>query len=755
MRLPINEMLPIAQLILAVLLHFVWQATLIIGLAAIALSLIQPRYFRLRYGISVLGLVAILIAPMMTLVYYAVNEEAIWALYPPASESGATTPVIESQTLTNLLGTQFQIVFHWFDGHRFFWLGCWMAGLVVLLMRLGLSLEYCFRLRRKQKPLPPHLMQLTERLKRKLNITRSIIVGSSHGITQAVATGIIKPVILVPASWVTQLPVSAIEAILAHELAHIKRWDLSINLLQRLAETVFFFHPLVWWLSHRITSEREVCCDQLAIKVTGQPMRYVQTLAQVAGLSNLNELDFQFGPAFFGGKNMNLLRRAKMILEPASIDAQSPFRTLTFIACLGLLISYGSYAYCTTPDPAAVRIQDPDHSGDRNNDAQQQQQPSDSDGKLEIIVAQEGDQHDGDQHDGDQARQDWSRVLHDHLTQLLHENMDQRDLARRLREFADHLDKDQRDNHSDRDARGNVEAHDADGHSMNIEVIRDDNDQNQRTIKVVPRNANRFRSRQSEEPQEMIIEIQAEGNENANARDGSPKRITLRPQSNDDREKIVIKEVRVQGNENPHQPAPPHFGNAAVSDSELGQAIRDLRNEVQQLRREINQLRSNRNPPPPGPPGPRYRDDQQQQPQRDTDRQGRFEFRNRDNDSSQNSPNQIRWEMRSDSRDPRQDARPGNVWIESKAGKDGERAKIQFHGQTPDRGGSTNPLGRSDQGKRLLWIEEGDSNKSDKNQPKILLMQPKDSDGESNLLHWFGTLLKEGQSGKSPRNEND
>ncbi len=755
MRLPINELLPIAQLILAVLLHFVWQATLIIALAAIAVSLIQPRYFRFRYGISVLGLVAILIAPMMTLGYYAVNEEAFLALYPPLSESGvATTTAFESQTLTNLLGTQFQNVFHWFDSHRFFWLGCWMAGLLALLMRLCLSLEYCIRLRRKQNPLPPHLMQLTERLKRKLNITRRIIVGSSHEITQAVATGIIKPVILVPASWVTQLPVSAIEAILAHELAHIKRWDLWINLLQRLAETVFFFHPLVWWLSHRITSEREVCCDQLAIEATGQPMRYVQTLAQVAGLSNFSELDFQFGPAFFGGKNMNLLRRAKMILEPASIDAQSPFRTLTFIICLGLLISYGSYAYCTTPEPAAVKIQDPDHSADHNNDAHQQLHPSASDGNVEVIVVQEGDQH-----DGDHAHDDLMRLLHDHLTQLLHENLDHRELARRLHEFADHLEAGGNDGQSNHDARGNVEVHQGDGHSINVEITRDDNNPSQRIIKVAPKSGNRFFLRQPDKPREMIVEVEADQDGEVHLHEGQHQRMILRANPSDPRENVIVEEIRVKRNENPlatDQDA--HFGQAETSDSELGQAIRDLRNEVQQLRRELNQLRSDRNPPPPGPLGPRYRDDQQQQQQqqqRDTDRQGRFEFRNRDNASSQNSPNQIRWEMRPDSQDPRKDAPSGNIWVESNTGKDGELAKIKFHRQTPDRVGPTNPPGRSDQGKRLLWIEKGDSNKSGNDQPKILLMQTKDSDGKSNLLHWFGTLLKEEQSDKTPRKKDD
>ncbi|MCH5375658.1 MAG: M56 family metallopeptidase, partial [Planctomycetes bacterium] len=78
------------------------------------------------------------------------------------------------------------------------------------------------------------------------------------------------------------MPLEALEAIVAHELAHIRRYDLWVGLLQRVVETLLFYHPAVWWLSHRLDRQRELCCDALAVQTTGQRVVYVQALEQAA-----------------------------------------------------------------------------------------------------------------------------------------------------------------------------------------------------------------------------------------------------------------------------------------------------------------------------------------------------------------------------------------------------------------------------------------------------------------------------------------
>ncbi|MES2788968.1 MAG: M56 family metallopeptidase [Planctomycetota bacterium] len=97
--------------------------------------------------------------------------------------------------------------------------------------------------------------------------------------------GIIKPAILLPLTLTSGLAPEQIEAILAHELAHLRRYDQLVNLLQRLVESTLFFHPAIWWLSRRIRIERELCCDDLVIKCGSVPLEYAQSLLYVAELS--------------------------------------------------------------------------------------------------------------------------------------------------------------------------------------------------------------------------------------------------------------------------------------------------------------------------------------------------------------------------------------------------------------------------------------------------------------------------------------
>lgn len=614
----IIDVLPFSRLLLAVLLHFVWQATLIVSLVAILRSLIHPRYFQIRYLLSVLGLFAVLAAPLVTIGYYVFSTEAMMALNPPVAEFATHFVTVEYQNSTSLFEAQFQTVFSWFDNNRSFWLSGWLTGFLVLLVRLCLGLAHCLRLRRSQQPLPANLAHLADRLKNKLHITHNVVVASSREITQAVATGIIKPVVLIPAAWVSQLPVSAIEAVLAHELAHIKRWDLWVNLLQRFTETMFFFHPLVWWLSRTISSEREVCCDQFAIQVTGQPMRYVETLAHVAGSKTRDEFELQFGNAFIGGKNMNILRRAKMILEPASLDAQSPLRTLTLIVCVGLVIGYGSYAYCTMPNPVMASIQDPDqdhdHHADHDVDVHQHQSHSDHDGNVELVVVQEHDGHDGD----DQKA--WLR----HLAQLLHGaeagQVDHQEFARKLRQLADHLDGPNNHAHEDPAAHRHAKLHQHGDHVVDVQVIGHGGHPKHQRIKVVPKRAGRTIRHKAGESIQRIIEVTPEIHDDIirvnpkiikkpHSHVGDRKQIVVRVDENDPRHKIWVEEIHGAHDPDAHEHSAHehseherkiherhanelHFGRAQTSDDDLGRAIRELKNEVQQLRRELHQLRS-------------------------------------------------------------------------------------------------------------------------------------------------------------------
>ena len=107
------------------------------------------------------------------------------------------------------------------------------------------------------------------RLKERMRISGSVRVLQSTLVNSPIVVGCFRSVILLPTSLVSGMPVPQLESILAHELAHVRRYDYLINLLQTCVETVFFYHPAVWWVSRRMRIERENCCDDVVVRVLG------------------------------------------------------------------------------------------------------------------------------------------------------------------------------------------------------------------------------------------------------------------------------------------------------------------------------------------------------------------------------------------------------------------------------------------------------------------------------------------------------
>jgi beta-lactamase regulating signal transducer with metallopeptidase domain len=154
----------------------------------------------------------------------------------------------------------------------------WMIGVFILSGRLLLGFIGMCRWRRHLKPLPDNLSKRVYLLCEKQGIEHFSRVFISPSAIQAMAVGYLRPMILLPAALVMQMQPDMLEAVIAHELAHIRRYDLWVNLFQRVIEILLFYHPTVWWLSHRLRIERELCCDELAVKATGEPLTYAAAI---------------------------------------------------------------------------------------------------------------------------------------------------------------------------------------------------------------------------------------------------------------------------------------------------------------------------------------------------------------------------------------------------------------------------------------------------------------------------------------------
>ncbi len=148
----------------------------------------------------------------------------------------------------------------------------------------------------------------------------------SAKVNEAIVVGYLRPMVLIPLSWTTQLTPETLEAVIVHELMHIRRFDLWVILVQRIAEPLLFFHPAVWWISKRISIERELCCDAESVRMLDSNLSYAKALEQVA-LRLLEQSQTKtLSPRWFnsllslnfGGQKMELLARIEHVLQLSS-----------------------------------------------------------------------------------------------------------------------------------------------------------------------------------------------------------------------------------------------------------------------------------------------------------------------------------------------------------------------------------------------------------------------------------------------------
>ena len=159
---------------------------------------------------------------------------------------------------------------------------------------------------------------------------------------ESVVAGFLRPMVLLPAAWLAEMPPEVLEAVIAHEMAHIRRFDLWVNLFQRLLETLLFYHPAVWWLSRRVRLAREMCCDELAAAATGERVVYASAL-ELAARKRLTPARSLLEVAL-GVTRMTLLRRVRNVL---GLAAQSERGRWWPAAVLALLVPWAIWLIST------------------------------------------------------------------------------------------------------------------------------------------------------------------------------------------------------------------------------------------------------------------------------------------------------------------------------------------------------------------------------------------------------------------------
>ncbi|OYW18932.1 MAG: hypothetical protein B7Z55_09765, partial [Planctomycetales bacterium 12-60-4] len=202
----------------------------------------------------------------------------------------------------------------------------WLTGMLVTSLRLVGAAAWMWCVMRRLEPAGNATVQSARRLARHLGLRRLPRIAISSSVSEPLALQWFRPLVLLPASWLADVPPGVLEAVLAHELAHIRRHDLWVNLAQRVVETLLFFHPCVWWVSKQIRIERELCCDADAVRATGQPVAYAQAL-EIAARRRWARVSPPLAVGL-GGTRMALLHRVKQVLGVESSAAESNWWTL-------------------------------------------------------------------------------------------------------------------------------------------------------------------------------------------------------------------------------------------------------------------------------------------------------------------------------------------------------------------------------------------------------------------------------------------
>ena len=261
------------------LLHFVWQGALL-GLAvAGVLWLCRRRSANARYAIASGGLAALLAAPVVTV---AVLWQAGRTVEPLRRTDRAAARELANRSMGGhalIASDSMEAVHARLAATLPAVVAVWLAGVSLLLVRMGGGLWRVHRLYEAGLAAPVSRWQeVAARLASRLGLPDAVRVVESRLVGTPTVVGWLRPIVLLPVAALANLTPTQIEAILAHELARIRRHDTLVDLLQSLGETILFYHPAVWWVSGRIGAERENCCDDVALAICSDRVGYASAL---------------------------------------------------------------------------------------------------------------------------------------------------------------------------------------------------------------------------------------------------------------------------------------------------------------------------------------------------------------------------------------------------------------------------------------------------------------------------------------------
>lgn len=316
------------------LLHSMWQGLLIYCLLMALLKLIPSMPASVKYNLAMLSLGLLFAGFIKTVISQWMQ------LHETAAPGGAAQTIIISRSVTTAghaaNPTGINNFFSGIESYIPIMVNFYIAGLGLLSGRLLYNFYLVKRLQQTATiPAPTEVILKLSEWQLLLNIERTIKLSFSNHVNTAMAIGAMKPVILLPAAMLSQLSTDELEAIIIHELAHIKRHDYLLNIIQTVVETIFFFNPFVWLISTIIRREREHCCDDIVVSSTISTLPYARALAT---LETYRIYSSSLAMAATGNKNL-LFNRIKRIMEMKKKSISHSQLAFTIVVMLGFIVS--------------------------------------------------------------------------------------------------------------------------------------------------------------------------------------------------------------------------------------------------------------------------------------------------------------------------------------------------------------------------------------------------------------------------------
>jgi beta-lactamase regulating signal transducer with metallopeptidase domain len=350
-----------ARLLLQALLNTLWQGLVIVALAWLLLRLLKRASATTRHAVWLVSLVTIGALPFIALVTqreqaksvltapptfvaprveetisvtasdlprfskveratppratgaqssFSINTEFVSAAainnveMTPVAAPRSAAPVTKRRSITSIVFTGIIPTLL---------VGVWLLGCALMLLRVARSYHALFRLRRQLGFVPSAQRTQTQRLAEIFGISRRVRVFTSHRIAMPMTIGALRPLVILPPDFASHLAPTEFESVIAHELAHIKRWDYLTNLLQRLVQAFLFFHPAIWFINRQLLIERELACDDWAVKMC-EPRRYASCLTRLVELLGESSSVRLAAAGILFGKHV-ISRRVEMILN--------------------------------------------------------------------------------------------------------------------------------------------------------------------------------------------------------------------------------------------------------------------------------------------------------------------------------------------------------------------------------------------------------------------------------------------------------